>query len=207
MEPDSHAGAKDLFKLILHSPALLVSVLVGLALIIYFLVKYGPSSQQNASTTSGTTTASTGTPVPQFTGSYWNENGPRLSANVTPPPATTAVSTPPVSTAPTAGSPVPGGAIDLATIRSKGSIPTVASYDAKNTGVPIRSAAGSGNDQIGSIGFGTQIQITGPAVQGTSNFTPGQTDTGNGTDLWYPVTSNGKTGYVSAFDVTNSYQQ
>ncbi|HWS82808.1 MAG TPA: SH3 domain-containing protein [Ktedonobacteraceae bacterium] len=224
MEPEHGAGAKDLFKLILHSPALLVTFLVGIALVIYFLVKYGPSSSQNAGITgSGVSGAAapTATVIPQtsiYVPQYVpHQSGPGDSSVTTPIVATTAqtvtppsVSTPPspvnttpavvspVASTPTVPSPVAHG--NLANIRTKGSIPTVATYDAKFTGVPIRSAAGAGNDQIGTIAFGSQVQLTGKAIQGTSNL-PGSA---NGTNLWYPVTYNGKTGYVSAFDVNNA---
>lgn len=108
MEENSGGGFKDLVKLVVHSPALLVTFLVGIALVIFFLVKYGPSSQQNASTASGGTASTAGTtttnsPVPQFNSS----NGPIVSATSSGQPSTSAVTTPPVNTIPADGSHVP----------------------------------------------------------------------------------------------------
>lgn len=111
MEENSGGGFKDLVKLVIHSPALLIAFLVGIALVVYFLVKYGPGSGQSSSTsttaTTGSTTDTSGTPVPQFNGSNWNENGPVVSATSTGQPSTSAVTTPPVNTIPADGSHVP----------------------------------------------------------------------------------------------------
>ena len=109
MEDNSSGGGfKDLVKLVVHSPALLVTFLVGIALVVFFLVKYGPSSSQNNSSAStGATTATTSSPVPQPNGSNWNENSAVTSAVSTGQPPASAVATPPVSTIPASGSPVP----------------------------------------------------------------------------------------------------
>jgi hypothetical protein len=79
-----------------------------------------------------------------------------------------------------------------------------ASYDAQNSGIPLRSNAGtfssSGaplNNIVATIPFGSMIQLAGSSVTGTGNDTP------SGNPVWYPVTYNGQQGYVSAADIGN----
>lgn len=211
---DTHRGnAKDLFKLISHSPALLIATVVGIGLVVLLLMKKGASS-------TSTTTSSDSSPVVVGVRPQYIINAPPVQVSqATAPSGVSGTNSAGAPTAPASSTPAPAVAppasttsvtaphTDYAVVRSKGTISAVASYDASHTGVPIRSQPGSGNDQIGTISFGTQVQITGPAINGTSNFTPGQSDNGSGTNLWYPViTSSGQKGYVSAYDITNSYQ-
>ena len=48
-------------------------------------------------------------------------------------------------------------------------------------GLNLRSAPNTGSSVLSVLSYGAQPKVTGPAVNG-----------------WYPVTFNGKTGYVSA---------
>lgn len=48
--PDSKPGIKDLFHTIRKSPALMVTVIAGILIVGYILIKYGPSAQGGAST-------------------------------------------------------------------------------------------------------------------------------------------------------------
>lgn len=67
----------------------------------------------------------------------------------------------------------------------------------KHTGIAIHAGTDNGKS-IGQVSYGQVIQATGPAVVGAYNK-PGSG--GNGSNLWYPITVNGKSGYISAYDI------
>lgn len=74
-------------------------------------------------------------------------------------------------------------------------------YDkAHPEGVPVRSSPSSGNNVIGSLGYGASVNATNP-TQGGGNFSPTQGDT-----QWYQIQYQGKTGYVSGHDIQFSPQ-
>src|SRR5215470_13058205 len=50
MAEDSKPGIKDLLGTIKRSPALMVTVIAGIVIVGYILIKYGPSAQGGAST-------------------------------------------------------------------------------------------------------------------------------------------------------------
>lgn len=115
--------------------------------------------------------------------------------------------TPTPTTTPTPSSPVPpvpsqgpiGDVIEY--IRAAFSQGSAASYDQTHSGVPIRSSASAGNNVIGTLAYGTPIDITkAQQVTGTSNFGPGNT---SGSNVWYKLPGGG---YVSAYDITPSLQ-
>lgn len=86
----------------------------------------------------------------------------------------------------------------LETIRARFTGNTSA-YDTQHPeGVPLRSSPNSGNNVIGSLGYGSSISASNP-TQGGGNFSPTSGET-----QWYQVTSGGKTGYVSSHDVNFS---
>jgi hypothetical protein len=109
-EQPGRAGIKDLFKMIVKSPALLITFLFVIGIVIYLLVKNSGGGSSQQSTTSTTTTS---TPVP---GAYWNENQharqqvatgqTQPTTTTTTTPVTTATTTPIVPTQPASGSPV-----------------------------------------------------------------------------------------------------
>ncbi len=108
---------------------------------------------------------------------------------------------------PTSGGGVPGGGGMLptlpgtgsgalsnffGTIRSKGVFP---GFDKTHTGVPLRSSPGGGGSILSYVGFGTTgVTITGAPVTGPLNQQ-------GGSNLWYPVSVNGQSGYISAQDL------
>jgi hypothetical protein len=89
----------------------------------------------------------------------------------------------------------PSGSIEHpieGTVRSFNSLP---SYDTKHPeGVPIRATPGG--SVVGSIEYGTAVNILGKPVSAGSNFA-----TGGGSNVWIPVAG----GYVSAYDITGTY--
>lgn len=79
-----------------------------------------------------------------------------------------------------------------ATVRSFNSLPA---YDSRHPeGVPIRKTPGGA--VVGSIAYGTAVDVTGKPVNAGSNFA-----TGGGSNVWIPVSG----GYVSAYDITGTY--
>ena len=66
--------------------------------------------------------------------------------------------------------------------------------NSKRTGVPLFQAVGSFGHSVAEIPYGAQIQATGQPITGASN---------KGNTTWYPVTYNGKSGFVSGFDIAN----
>lgn len=176
-------GAKDVFNVIRKSPALLITGIIGVIVIGYILIKNSQaSSGATADTSSGATTTSPGgyyTPQPYIE------------------PITITTPTPASTQSQTSVATVPSTAQDDI-IRTRYSSPTVTSYDTTHAGVPIRSApAANSTDTTSYAPFGSKIQVTGPAISGSSNL-----GGNNGTAFWYPVAGGG---YISAFDVQSSY--
>lgn len=102
----------------------------------------------------------------------------------------------PSPTSPPGGITVPptggdGTAAQTYTIRQPGKAPA---YDNNNAGPPIWSAPGA--NTIGQIPWGSVVTSTGIPQTGPSN-----TGQPGGSDVYYPVTFNGVSGFVSRFDV------
>ena len=196
--PEKKPGAKDLFNLVKKSPALMITAIGGVLLVGYVLIKKSGSATVPSVPVvpDATNLAATTTP-----GGYYTPQ----SSYVEPVVVTVPGSTP----AQSGGTTSTGGSTSTATIpstnlqddivRTRYGNPTVKSYDTNHPqGVPIRSqAAATTTDTIGYAAYGSKIQITGPAVSGTSNL--GGT---SGTNYWYPVAGGG---FVSAFDVQSSF--
>ena len=70
-------------------------------------------------------------------------------------------------------------------------------WDQQHQGVPLRdSPAGSGNI-LAYVPWGSSVNISGAAVQGTPN-------TQGGSSSWLPVNYGGQTGYISALDLVGA---
>lgn len=111
------------------------------------------------------------------------------------PSATSTSSTPPSQVGATPNSPS-----IVETIRTRFTGNTSA-YDQNHPeGVPVRSSPQSGNNVIGSLGYGSSVSASNP-TQGGGNFSQNQGDT-----QWYQVQYQGKTGYVSGHDIQFSPQ-
>ncbi len=82
----------------------------------------------------------------------------------------------------------------IGSIRAAGALP----YDTTHSGIPLRS--GPFGSILSEIPFGANVTVTGPAINGPSNFGT----SGGGSQLWYPVSFNGQTGYISAYDLMSS---
>lgn len=79
-----------------------------------------------------------------------------------------------------------------ATVRSFNTLPA---YDTRHPeGVPVRKTPGGA--VVGSIAYGTAVDVTGKPVNAGSNFA-----SGGGSSVWIPVAG----GYVSAYDITGTY--
>ena len=97
----------------------------------------------------------------------------------------------PIPTTPTpTPTPTPGSGLQ-GIIRAKTTSGGAATYDKSHNGVPIRSTPGGAI--TGTQTYGSTVSITGPAVQGPSDF---------GVTSWYPVLG----GFISAFDFANIAQ-
>jgi len=94
---------------------------------------------------------------------------------------------------------------EVGLIRARGNSSLTSSYDTKNSqGIPIRTAPDAGKGTLGYEAYGSQVNITGPAVTGAYNL-PNDKNGNHGTNLWYPVmAANGQTGYVSAYDFSGA---
>lgn len=78
--------------------------------------------------------------------------------------------------------------------------------DLTESGIPILSTPNVANFQQSELGlapYGSQLVITGPPVQGSYNFA---NNAPGGSTTWYPVQFQGKSGYVSAYDI-GQFQQ
>lgn len=94
------------------------------------------------------------------------------------------------TTAPTTGT-TDGSAQQTLTIRQPGKAP---GYDQNNAGPPIWSSPGQ--NAIGEIPWGSTVTVTGIPVSGPSN-----TGQPGGSNIYYPVTFQGNSGFVSRFDL------
>lgn len=196
-------GAKELFQFILHKPALLIAMLVGLAIVVFLLIRNGPSGVSatppaSAGLTSGN--APSTPPTPNYEGYQqgYDTGYQRGSYSVAPP--TTQSNTPPPSTNPTPPTttttttietPVPTTTINAtATAYSRG---VWASEPANSTSaLPIWKNPNSDWSQtVGGIPKNTAIQLGLPV---TGNYN-GQSAT------YYPVTYNNVSGYIGSWDV------
>lgn len=65
-------------------------------------------------------------------------------------------------------------------------------YDQGHSGIPLRNSPGG--SQYTPIPFGASVTLTGNAQSGPQ--------TGGNSTIYYPVTYNGQSGYVSALDLT-----
>lgn len=122
MAEDSKPGIKDLFHTIKKSPALMVTVIAGILIVGYILIKYGPSAQSGTSTTTPNTAGvlpnatSQGSYTP-FTQDVIEPIVLQITPGAGPAPAGSAVTSPPTGSAsgespgPTTGitMPPPGG--------------------------------------------------------------------------------------------------
>jgi|SRR5579872_443870 len=207
MEPEKGGSAKDLFKLIVHSPALLVTFLVGIALVIYFLVKYGPSS----SSTSGSggvsgAAAPTATVIPQTSiyipqGHVWNQSGPGqtdpTTGQVTTPsqvatPPSASAPPGPVATTPAVPSPVASGPIaytdqsgqPTSTVPYEGLIGANAQVNFQNRTYTVNGKQVPLPSYVGNLIQGSQNRVwyidktTGKQDLLTSGVGPGVTNSG-----------------------------
>ena len=97
----------------------------------------------------------------------------------------------PIPTTPTpTPTPTPTGILQ-GIIRAKSTSGGAANYDKSHSGVPIHSSPGG--SQTGTATYGSTVHITGPAVQGPSDF---------GITSWYPVPG----GFISGFDFADISQ-
>lgn len=120
-------------------------------------------------------------------------------ANPNPTPTPTSPNpTPPPTTTPPPSNPPPSLSWPELIVRGKSSSGPNASYDAHNSGIPLR-AGPADNGVLTFVPFGAEIQSTGTEVTGGYNNKTGK----NGSYQWYPVTYNGTKGYVSAWDIGN----
>jgi hypothetical protein len=91
----------------------------------------------------------------------------------------------------------------LGYIRGRFNQTQTTAYDlATPQGIPIRDAQGN---ILGYQAYGSAITINGAPLtfDGRTNFAlTKQTPAGSGSSEWLPVTYNGKTGYISAWDIT-----
>ncbi len=190
-ESGKKPGVKDLFHLVKKSPALMITAIAGILVVGYILIKKSGATVPSTATPDGTTLAATTSP-----GGYYQPQAAYIQPVVITAPATPV--TVAVSSTPTTSATIPSTHQDDI-VRTRYGNPTVRSYDTSHAqGVPIRSApTATPTDTTGYAGYGTKIQVIGPAVAGTSNL--GGT---NGTNFWYPVAGGG---YVSAFDLQSSF--
>jgi hypothetical protein len=66
-------------------------------------------------------------------------------------------------------------------------------YDTSHAGIPLTSAIGSGTREENAIPFGAQVQLVSGPIEGPASP--------QGTTAYYQVRYQGKTGYVSSFDL------
>jgi hypothetical protein len=171
---------KQFFRNFRQYPALGIALAIVVIAILYYVYK-----QNSGATPSANITASSANIPEELIYSFMGPTGPAGPAGPTGP------------TGPTATPIVAGPAGTLIAIRQRSVSGPDASYDANATGVPIQGQKQDHTD-IGVIPFGTVIQVNGPAQTGGTNH---PASGAQGTNLWYPVTYNGKTGFVNAYDV------
>lgn len=198
IEEKAHTGVKDLWGVVKKSPALLITGIAGAVVVGYILIQKQGATVPSTAVPDGTTLAATTTP-----GGYYQPQIPYIQpviiTNNPPSVAPTPPTVPSLPTTPATGATIPSTNIFDDIVRTRYGNPVVKSYDTSHPqGIPIRSAPTATNNDITSYaGYGSKLQITGPAVSGTSNL--GGT---SGTNFWYPVAGGG---YVSAFDVQSAY--
>jgi hypothetical protein len=67
-------------------------------------------------------------------------------------------------------------------------------WDTKYAGIPVRSAVGNTSSFQGLLPYGSQVQIIGPAINGSSNRAVGSPQSSE----WYPIAGGG---FISAGDL------
>lgn len=209
-------GIKDLLGLLKRKPALAIAAVVGIIVLVLLLYKKSGSSTTTAATTTAATTATTGTGsnnlgtitiqtqsdygghTPQHlrsdttaTSATMPATNPAASPTTPAQPTTTAVPVPSNNSNPIVGTTTPSAAIATFSIRSRvGSL-------GSGQGVPVRSTPGGtvvGYEQYGSGG----LSASGPGVTGPNN---NPVSGGAGSTIWTPIQYNGKTSYISNYDL------
>ena len=201
---NAKGGVKGIFGILKKNPALMITAIGAALLVGYILIKRGGSTTSNVTQPDGTTLPNT-----QLPGGYYMAQQPYVEPpvvinNPLPVPVSPTNVSATINSAPPTGAgkaTVPSTSQDDI-VRTRYGNPVVAAYDrATPQGVPIRSAPAGGNDITGYAGYGSKVQITGPAVRGTtSNLPANMAD--KGTQFWYPVAGGG---YISGFDVQSSF--
>ncbi|SRR5712691_475211 len=172
-----HTSAKDLWTVLRRSPALLATVVIGGAGVLYLIYKY--SSLSGAGGVVAPTNNPSGQSPYYIAMIYETKNQP--------PPVNVTVNNPPDKDTGTKKT------SDTAFVRSRNLHDP---YDNSHPqGVPIRQSAGATNI-LKYAPWGTSIILAGNAVSGGSNFGAGSK---TGSTQWIPVKGGG---YISAYDVT-----
>lgn len=178
----------DIEAKVKEHPALAVGGLaVGAVVVVVVVMRAKSSAPVPTATTPTSTPASTssmasnpisGYDMSQMAGiPYGYETSSPASATAT------ATSTPPAQS-------------EQGVTRSKTTSGTSASYDKSHTGVPMHSNPNTAASSLVTlVPYNSQVNITGNAVNGTAAM-PGFSN-------WYPVSYNGQTGYINAYDIGN----
>lgn len=210
---ETEGGAKELFQLIIHKPALLIAILVGAGVLVYLLIKNGPQGTSAPASTGLTTNAppdysayqsgydagyqrgSYSVPTPAASANNQSNTPPSSTSPIPDHPTDTTTVTFPIQTT-TIGATNPQNTYGIfATIRQATTQGSLAPWDKTfaSQGIPIRDKPGG--NIISYDQFGSSSEITGSAVTGPENF---------GNTTWYKLKSGG---YVSGLDVTNLQSQ
>lgn len=174
---------KDIGRDLWKNKPLLITLVIAVVAVAYILIRNSQNQLSAASTADSTMPA--GATVPTSGGATYVEESYSNYAPTT--TTTTGTTTNPITTVTTAAKNA------LLTIRQA----STADLAKKVGGIPVRAQPGTGAS-VGGLSFGKSIQATGAAIVGGYN---NPLSGGSGSNLWYPVVINGKTGYVSAYDV------
>lgn len=205
-------GAKELFQLITHRPALLITALVGVGLVIYLLVRNSSTGTQQSSAT-GTSGVNASTSTPDYSayqqgydmgytqGSYSVPSPAQAATSASSPPDTVSPLPPTQTMTQTVTTPIP-----TTTINANNPQYTSAytrplwNGETSNPGLPIWSAPASDASwsTSGSVPINTPVSVGNPV---TGNYYGMQ-------KVYYPVSymdTSGKntSGFILSTDLGN----
>lgn len=181
-----------------------ILVIIGGAGVGYYFVRKNSAATSTAGANAASQPSATGQSTSGAEGSYgsaidYSSSLPVSATNASSPvyvlgtsPSTNPTPPPPQPTPqPPPPQPTPQQKI---TIRQPVTSGQTAQYDATHSGVPIHSSPSWQAPTVGTAAWGSQVTVTGPSVQGGSNFPNGWQ---GGSTTWYPVQG----GFVSSYDV------
>jgi len=183
-DTNSGGGAKELFSVIKRKPALMIAGVVGVVIVFVLIAKKNPAV--TAPTQGGSSVGDLSTPQPSQLNIVISAMQPSGIVPQHLEPAVKATS----MTAPTSNPVFSTASTSSISIRNR-----VGNLGSPQ-GVPVRSAPGG--SVLGWLPYGGSTTASSSTVTGPNNA---PVSGGAGSTVWTPITYQGRTGYVSNYDI------